>query len=77
MRAPDGPVRPGRIVSAGCVRMSESPATIPVLGHTSAPREQPRIDLVEEGEVVRAIDVTCACGCRIRIVCEYEGALQR
>jgi hypothetical protein len=33
---------------------------------------KPRVELVREGGVVRAIDVTCACGERVRIVCEYE-----
>jgi hypothetical protein len=32
----------------------------------------PQVEVVREGTVVRVIDVTCACGERIRIVCEYE-----
>lgn len=31
----------------------------------------PRVEVVREGGVVRAIDVTCACGERVRIVCDY------
>jgi hypothetical protein len=43
--------------------------TVAVPGHE--PRDQPLIELVREGDVVRAIDVTCPCGCRIRVLCEY------
>jgi hypothetical protein len=32
----------------------------------------PRVELVRENGVVRAIDVTCGCGERFRIVCEYD-----
>ncbi|MSR55759.1 MAG: hypothetical protein EXS09_21135 [Gemmataceae bacterium] len=33
--------------------------------------EEPRIQLIRESGVIRAIDVTCSCGEKIRIVCEY------
>jgi hypothetical protein len=32
---------------------------------------QPTIELVREGELVKAIDVTCPCGETIRIWCSY------
>jgi hypothetical protein len=37
------------------------------------PRE-PKLELVRDGDWVQAIDVTCSCGEKIRIVCEYETA---
>ena len=33
---------------------------------------EPTIQLVREDGVVRAIDITCGCGERIRVVCEYS-----
>ncbi len=39
---------------------------------TEAAAGEPRVEVVREGGVVRAIDVTCPCGERLRIVCEYE-----
>lgn len=30
------------------------------------------VEVVKEGNVVRAIDVTCACGHKIRVWCAYE-----
>jgi hypothetical protein len=33
--------------------------------------DEPRIELIREGDLIRAIDVTCSCGKRIRLVCEY------
>lgn len=41
--------------------------TIPRHGHA----EEPVIELVREGDVVRAIDITCSCGQRIRLLCDY------
>ena len=35
---------------------------------------EPRIEVVRDGDVVCAIDVHCACGEQIRIVCNYETA---
>jgi hypothetical protein len=34
--------------------------------------ESPVIELVVEDDVVRAIDVTCACGQKMRLWCSYE-----
>lgn len=32
---------------------------------------QPTVELIREGDVVKAIDVTCSCGEKIRIWCSY------
>ena len=34
----------------------------------------PKIDLIRDGDVIQAIDVTCGCGQRIRLRCVYETA---
>jgi hypothetical protein len=39
--------------------------TVPVL-------PEPKIHLVKEDGIIRAIDVTCSCGEQIRIHCEYS-----
>ncbi len=35
----------------------------------------PQVEVVREGEVIRAIDVTCACGHKIRLRCLPDGAV--
>ena len=36
------------------------------------PAHEPRIELIREGDEVRAIDVTCPCGQRVRLQCVYD-----
>lgn len=31
-----------------------------------------RVDLIREGDEIRAIDVTCPCGQRVRLQCVYD-----
>jgi hypothetical protein len=45
--------------------------TVPRGGHGAACPAQPQVEVVREGDVIRAIDVTCTCGQKIRIRCEY------
>ena len=40
--------------------------------HSPAASGQPKVELVREGDVVKAIDVTCSCGETMRIWCSYE-----
>lgn len=35
------------------------------------PKGEPKVHLVRENGVIRAIDVTCRCGERIRVNCDY------
>ncbi len=37
-----------------------------------ATSKEPHIELVRENDMIRAVDVTCSCGQRIRLVCDYE-----
>jgi hypothetical protein len=61
-----GPIVAGDrvVVSAEAVRVGPASAPAPRPG-------EPAVQLVREDGVIRAIDVTCACGERIRIRCEY------
>lgn len=34
-------------------------------------QQQPTVELVREGDVVKAIDVTCSCGEKFRLWCSY------
>ncbi len=61
-------VVPGRkVVAAG-------DAGTVLIGHPKATACKPRIELVREGDVIQAIDVTCACGQKVRLHCQYETA---
>lgn len=40
--------------------------------HLAAHNDVPKVDLVMEANIVRAIDVTCSCGKKFRIWCSYE-----
>lgn len=60
----------GTIVSADRVRLADE--TVRVGSGTSTIRAEPKIHLVREDGVIRAIDITCSCGERIRIHCEYS-----
>jgi hypothetical protein len=33
---------------------------------------EPRVEIIREGDEVRAIDVTCPCGQRVRLQCVYD-----
>jgi hypothetical protein len=58
-------VVPARRVRAGEV---VAPVGPPRAGRTG----EPHVELVREGDVVRAIDVTCTCGQRLRLRCLYD-----
>jgi hypothetical protein len=75
LSVPEGLLKITRVVSAPAVRESEARVTIPVPGHECG--EEPRVDLVREGDIVRAIDITCPCGRRVRVLCEYPGLVSR
>ena len=40
--------------------------------HLATHTDMPKVDLVIEANIVRAIDVTCSCGKKFRIWCSYE-----
>jgi hypothetical protein len=59
------------VVPAKRVRVSDETVSIgvPRAGET---RSEPKIQLVREGGVIRAIEVICSCGELIRIRCDYS-----
>ena len=58
------------IVHSGCVKLSGE--AVRVGAPSAQPKSPPRIELVREDGVVRAIDILCGCGEKIRVICEYE-----
>jgi hypothetical protein len=58
------------VIPARAVRAAG--ATVPAGERNQSAAAKPQVELVREDGVVRAIDVICACGERLRIVCEYE-----
>jgi hypothetical protein len=61
----------GLVVPADRVRFSDVavPIGAPCPGGS---RGEPKIQLVREGGVIRAIEVICACGQLIRVRCDYS-----
>lgn len=57
------------VISGAHVRLLAEPAPIPV-PHAGEP-QRPQVHVVQEGGVIRAIDVVCPCGERIRLRCVY------
>jgi len=59
------------VVHADFVKVSGE--AVRVGAPVAPPKPQPTLELVREDGVVRAIDITCGCGEKIRVVCEYDG----
>jgi hypothetical protein len=59
-------VIPGRLV-----RVSGEPALVGARVLTNEPG-QPKVEMIRDGDILRAIDVVCACGKRIRLRCVYS-----
>jgi hypothetical protein len=59
------------VVTAARIRVSDEPIRVGapsvVLAHG-----EPKIQLIREDGTVRAIDITCGCGEKIRIRCDYN-----
>ena len=63
--------RPGAVVTADRVKLSADPVRVGV-PPAAGGRAEPSVQLVREDGVIRAVDVTCSCGERIRIRCDYD-----
>lgn len=57
------------VIPATQVRVSTEPARVEPPRH--AGDCEPRIDLIRDGDQIRAIDIRCGCGKRIFLQCEY------
>lgn len=73
MAAPDksfgGPSLGHAVMPANAVRLGGD-ARIGLAPHDA--EGAPTIDLIKEGDVVRAIEIVCACGKKIRLRCVYS-----
>jgi hypothetical protein len=58
------------VVPSQLVRVAGETAHIPIPGTT--PLAEPKVELIRAGELIQAIDVTCACGRKIRLRCIYQ-----
>jgi hypothetical protein len=58
------------VVTAARVRVSDGPVRVgaPVV---QLAHGEPKVQLIREDGAVRAIEVTCGCGEKIRIRCDY------
>lgn len=57
------------IIPGRCVRLSGESARVSVPRHGS--NGEPHVELIRDGEVIQAIDITCPCGQHIRLRCVY------
>lgn len=62
----------GAVVAAAQVRLAREAVRITPPRAADAPAE-PVVQLVREDGVIRAIEIVCGCGERVRVVCEYAG----
>jgi hypothetical protein len=69
MDQPDSREAEKGILPGHRVRLSRGLTRVGVPGHESA--AEPQIILVREGDTVKAIEVVCTCGQRIRLNCLF------
>jgi hypothetical protein len=53
---------------------SQQTTAIPVGPQNHGSSDAPQIEVVRQGEVVQALDITCSCGCQMRVLCEYDSS---
>jgi hypothetical protein len=68
--ASDGEQANRAVVPGRCVRVSAQTARVAVPGQAHAC--DPVVELVRDGDIVQAIDITCPCGRHIRLRCLYD-----
>jgi hypothetical protein len=66
------PATPTCVIPANHVRQAEQVVRVAV--PRPGPNGEPTVEVVREGEVIRAVDVTCGCGQTIRLLCRYDQA---
>jgi len=64
------PVDAHNVLPSQCVRMVEEAARVFVPGQPVRP--EPHVHLVRDGNTIKAIEVACTCGQRIRLKCVYS-----
>jgi hypothetical protein len=63
------------VVPSRKVQLEEGPTSVmivPPRAQPAAPACSPQIELIRDGDVIQAIDVTCTCGQKMRLRCVYE-----
>jgi hypothetical protein len=75
MSNPGGEHKHKMVLRGGSVRVSgDAPVTVGMPGVGTPAREgevAPQVELVREGDVIKAIDITCTCGKKLRLYCDY------
>ena len=56
------------VVPGQWIRVGEEP--VPVGGPRQPAPSEPQVTLIREGDVIKAIDVTCTCGKQMRLRCD-------
>lgn len=56
------------LVPSHCVRLAQERMLLSPPGHDDS---EPQIILIRDGDVVRAIEVVCTCGKRVRMNCVF------
>ena len=59
------------VVSGKLVRVSGEPALVGAPLACGAPGH-PTVEMIRDGDVLRAIDIVCKCGTRMRLRCIYS-----
>jgi hypothetical protein len=62
----------GAVIPASRVNRAGQPRCVGAVESEDKPGAGPLVELVREDGVIRAIDVTCSCGERIRLRCTYD-----
>jgi hypothetical protein len=60
-----------RIIKAGNIAVLDPHAAKPAPVHTAEIKKGARVRLIKDGDIVKTIEVQCACGEVIRLDCEY------
>ncbi len=67
---PRAHVPASNVIPASHIRLSGEPLTVCAPGgHDAA--DEPRVNLIRDGDVIRAIEVVCTCGKRVVLNCVY------
>jgi hypothetical protein len=57
------------LVPGHCVRLSPDAARVVIPGSQGS--HEPRVEIIREGDVIKIIELTCTCGQRMRLRCDY------
>jgi hypothetical protein len=60
----------GAVIPGQFVRLTGDMARIDHPGKSVS--LEPRVELIRQGDEIQAIEVTCSCGQRIRLLCVYQ-----